>query len=43
MDVQVLDDIDEQVGHAQYVCVQANGVLSAAADPRSDGTVATAV
>jgi gamma-glutamyltranspeptidase len=37
-EVQMLDDWDEQVGHAQMAARAPNGSLSAASDPRADGS-----
>ena len=33
----VLEDMDEGVGHAQFIRVGADGTLMAATDPRADG------
>jgi gamma-glutamyltranspeptidase len=38
--VELLDDFDEAVGHAGLIAAHADGVLEAAADPRSDGLAA---
>jgi gamma-glutamyltranspeptidase/glutathione hydrolase len=44
MSVTVLDDLDETIGHAQYVFVGEEGPKDATSDPRSDGSsVVTAV
>ena len=37
--IVVLDDADDEVGHAQYVMLR-DGDLTAASDPRADGSVA---
>ena len=41
-EVSMLGDLDEQVGHAQMAARDAEGWLSAASDPRSDGSAAAA-
>jgi gamma-glutamyltranspeptidase/glutathione hydrolase len=38
MQVHLLNDFDEDVGHAQYIAFDEDGSVRAAADPRSDGT-----
>jgi len=38
LQVQMVDDWDEQVGHSQMVARTADGWLSAASDPRADGS-----
>lgn len=38
MDVQPLPDLDERVGHAQYVEIDYKSSMTAASDPRSDGS-----
>lgn len=39
-DVEIVEEFSDQMGHAGAVVAHPNGVLSAAADPRSDGIVA---
>jgi gamma-glutamyltranspeptidase/glutathione hydrolase len=39
-DVELLQDFDEAVGHAGLIAAHPDGVLEAAADPRSDGVAA---
>ncbi|MEO5766422.1 MAG: gamma-glutamyltransferase [Casimicrobiaceae bacterium] len=39
-DLEMVDDYSDQVGHAGALVVHPNGVISGAADPRSDGAVA---
>jgi gamma-glutamyltranspeptidase/glutathione hydrolase len=38
MPVELLERLDESVGHAQYIRVAEDGSLEAASDPRADGT-----
>lgn len=38
MDVQPLPDLDERVGHAQYIEIDCQSSMAAASDPRSDGS-----
>lgn len=40
LDMQVLSDQDEEAGHAHLIATGDDGVLTAAADPRSDGSAA---
>ena len=37
MPVELLEPVDETVGHAQYVRIGADGELEAGSDPRADG------
>lgn len=37
MPVELLEPLDETVGHAQYIRIAADGALEAASDPRADG------
>jgi gamma-glutamyltranspeptidase/glutathione hydrolase len=38
MPIELLEAVDESVGHAQYVRIAGGGELEAASDPRADGT-----
>lgn len=38
MEVVGLGELDEEVGHAQYLLIGSDGVLSSASDPRADGS-----
>jgi gamma-glutamyltranspeptidase/glutathione hydrolase len=40
MPVELLDDMDEGVGHAQLIWIGLDGTLEAATDPRADGAAA---
>jgi len=39
-EIEILQDYDENMGHAGAIVRHANGVLEGGADPRSDGLVA---
>jgi gamma-glutamyltranspeptidase/glutathione hydrolase len=42
MPIELLEPVDESVGHAQYIRILADGTLEAGTDPRADGAAVVA-
>ena len=40
-DIEVVEEFSDQMGHAGALVLHPNGVIAGAADPRSDGAVAS--